>query len=229
MQLPAYFLPRPAHDLTPAMHAAFAQLYAESVRPGHGRTVEYTLAAPKWCFLSWLCDTHDVLLHGSGNPDIHKFEPRKSDDINEFGDRQAIYAASDGIWPLYFAILDRDRAVRSLVNGCFRVLEPDGTRSEPYYYFSIDDDALPHQPWRAGTIYILPRAGFTQQPPLSSRGVQAEIAQWASPTPVRPLARMTVAPSDFPFLAQIRGHDMAVVKQRADRDPQGFPWVDEDD
>ena len=229
MQHPDYFLTRPPLDLTSTMRAAFARLYAEIMRLGHGQDVNYTLAAPKWQFLSWLCDTQDILLHGSGNPDIQEFEPRKSDDLNEFGDRQAVYAASDGIWPIYFAIVDRDRSVRSLINGCSRVLGPDGTRSDPYYFFSIDDDVLPHQPWRFGTIYILPRAGFTQQAPASYRGMTVEIAQWASPNPVRPLARMTVGPADFPFLAQIRGHDMAVVSRRAARDPSGFPWVDEDD
>ncbi len=229
MQLPAYFLPRPPLNLSPTTRAAFAEIYAEAVQLGHGQAVDYTLAAPKWQFLSWLCDTQDVLLHGSGNPSIREFEPRKSDDLDEFGNRQAVYAASDGIWPLYFAIMDRDRSVRSLINACFRVLGPDGTRSDPHYYFSIDDDALPHQPWRVGTIYILPRAGFIPQSRASYRGMEVEIAQWASPIPVRPLARMTVSPADFPFLTQMRGHDMAVVSQRAERNPQGFPWVDEDD
>lgn len=229
MQHPAYFLPRPPLDLTPTTRAAFARLYAEIVRLSHGQAVDYTLATPKWQFLSWLCDTQDVLLHGSGNPSIQEFEPRKSDDLNEFGDRQSVYAASDGIWPIYFAIVDRDRFVRSLNNSCSRMLGPDGARSDPYYFFSIDDDALPHQPWRVGTIYILPRAGFAQQSPASYRGMEVEIAQWASPTPVRPLARLSVGPADFPFLAQIRGHDMAVVSRRAERNPQGFPWVDEVD
>jgi hypothetical protein len=226
MQHPAYFLPRPPLDLTSTKRAAFARLYAETVRSGHGWAVNYDLDAPKWQFLSWLCDTQDILLHGSGNPSIEEFEPRKSDDLHEFGNRQAVYAASDGIWPIYFAIVDRDRVVRSLVNACSRVLGPDGTRSDPYYYFSIDEDALPHQPWRVGTIHLLPRAGFTQQLSASYRGMEVEIAQWASPTPARPLARMSVGPADFPFLNQIRGHDMAVVKQRADRDQSSFPWLE---
>jgi len=123
--------------------------------------------------------------------------------------------------------VDRDRYVRSLINACFRVVRTDGVRGDPYYFFSIDDDALPHQPWRSGTIYILPRAGFEQQPRESYRGVDVETAQWASPTPVQPLARMAVSPDDFPFLAQIRAHDMAVVSRRASLNPKGFPWMDE--
>lgn len=227
MPLPPYFLPRPPLDLTPATLMAFTQLYTGAVAPAHGQAVDYTLATPQWQFLSWLCDTQDVLLHGSGNPGIGEFEPRKSDDLDEFGNRQAVYAASDGIWPLFFAIVDRDRSVRSLINACFRVVGADGARSDPSYFFSVDAAALPRQPWRAGTIYILPRAGFTQQARESYRGVEVEIAQWASLVPVRPLARLAVAPDDFPFLARVRGHDMAVVNQRASRDPKGFPWIDD--
>ncbi len=227
MQLPPYFLPRPPLDLTPATLTAFARLYRGSVLPAHGQVVDYTLAPPRWQFLSWLCDTQDVLLHGSGNPSIRAFEPRKSDDLDAFGNRQAVYAASDGIWPLYFAIMDRDHYVHSLINACFRVVGADGALSDPYYFFSIDDDALPHRPWRSGTIYILPRAGFEQQPQASYRGVDVETMQWASPTPVQPLARVAVSPDDFPFLAQMRAHDMAVVSQRASRNPTGFPWMDE--
>lgn len=227
MQLPSYFLSRPPLDRCPATLRAFARLYAEAVLPAHGQALDYTLAAPKWQFLCWLCETHDILLHGSGNPGIREFEPRKSSDVDAFGDRRAVYAASDGIWALYFAIVDRDRYVRSLINACFRTVEEDGTRSDPYYYFSIDEDALPHQPWRSGTVYILPRAGFEQQPRQSYRGVELDIAQWASLVPIRPLAQVAVSPDDFPFLAQIHAHDMAVVNQRATRDPKGFPWVDE--
>lgn len=228
MRIPDYFLPRPPLDLSAATLRAFARFYAEAVLPAQGGRLDYTLTAPKWQFLCWLCETREVLLHGSGNPDIHEFEPRKSNDIDEFGNRRAVYAASDGLWPLYFAIVDRDRYVRSLVNGCFRVVGADGAVGDPYYYFSINADAAPHQPWRAGTVYLLPRAGFEQQPREAIRGAEIEIAQWASLSPVRPLARLAVSPADFPFLAQVRGHDMDLVSQRAERDPRGFPWVDDE-
>ena len=66
MQLPSYYLPRPPMELTPATLAAFERLYDEAVRPGHGEALDYTLDAPKWQFLCWLCDTQEVLLHGSG-------------------------------------------------------------------------------------------------------------------------------------------------------------------
>ena len=114
-----------------------------------------------------------------------------------------------------------------LLNGCSRWRRPDGTWSDPYYYFSINADTLPQQPWRAGTVYILPRAGFEPQPEASLRGARVSIAQWASLVSVRPLARLPVGAADFPFLAQIHGHDLSVITQCAARDPEGFPCLDE--
>jgi hypothetical protein len=189
--------------------------------------IEYTLAAPKWQFLCYLSDHKLIVLHGSGRADIREFEPRQSNDIAEFGNRRAVYAASDGIWPIYFAIMDRDHGVTSLVNGCARVIGADGSRSEPLYFFSINADALPRQPWRRGIIYLLPRQSFEQQPLQPYAGLQLEIPQWASPAPVRPLAQLPVEPSDFPFLEQLHGHDPRIVQERAARDPDGFPWLDD--
>lgn len=225
MALSPYLLPRPPLDTRPETLAAFSRLYEETVAPGSGAPINYTLDVPRWQFLYWLCDTQDVLLHGSGDPAIREFEPRQSNDITEFGNRKAVYAASDGLWPMYFAIVNREM-VQSLNNACFRVVAPDGSVGEPLYFFSVEAD-LSQAPWRAGTVYILPRAGFEPQPRGEYQGVQLEVAQWASPEPVRPRARLAVSPEDFPFLAQIRSHDMAVLRARAERNPEGFPWVDE--
>ena len=61
--------------------------------------------------------------------------------------------------------------------------------------------------------------GFEPQPRESYRGVELEIAQWASLEPVQPPAQLAVGPADFPFLAQVRAHNLAVVSRRAARDP----------
>lgn len=227
MELPPYFSPRPRMDIEPEMLAAFDVLYMRQVENGDGSEIDYTLAAPKWQFLCYLADTKDVLVHGSGNSDIEVFEPRQSNDIHEFGNRKAVYAASDALWAMYFAIVDRANYVESLVNACFRVIEPDGTKSEPFYFFSINDDALPQDPWRTGTIYILPRDSFEQQAMGDYRGVDIEIAQWASLVEVKPLAKITVQPEDFPFLSQIRGHNVALIRERAERNPDDFPWLED--
>ena len=224
--LPAYLLPRPPMPDDAATIAAFERLYAAMVTAGGGE-IAYDLAAPRWQFLCYLTDTKNIVLHGSGNPAIANFEPRKSNDVNEFGDRRAIYAASDGIWPLYFAILDCDRYGMSLINSAVRVHQERGHRSAPFYFFSITREALAHKPYRRGTIYILPRESFEQQAPQTHQGRTIDPLQWASAVPVAPLARLAVGPEDFPFLDRMRGHDDLSTFARARQDPDGFPWLDE--
>ncbi|MEO8285327.1 MAG: hypothetical protein ABI670_02700 [Chloroflexota bacterium] len=227
MHIPTYFERRPSMDLSADTIASFERLYAEAVEHGTGAEIDYRLSAPKWQFLCYMADTRGILLHGSGNPDITEFEPRQSNDTHEFGNRKAVYAASDGLWAMYFAIVDRDRHVNSLINSCFRVLDSDKKPGDPIYFFSINDDALPHRPWRNGMIYLLPSATFEQQPLDDYKGVDAEIAQWASLVPVKPLAKLAIVPDDFPFLSRIRGHNLKEVMERATANPDGFPWVDE--
>jgi hypothetical protein len=226
VQLSAYFSRRPAPEPDADTSASFDRLFEETVEHGIGKEIDYKLQAPKWQFLSYVCDHKGILLHGSGNPDIEEFEPRQSNDIGEFGNRRAVYAASDGLWAMYFAIVDRDRYVTSLMNACFKVME-DGEWSEPYYLFSVNGDALAHEPWRRGTVYLLPRATFEQQPPGDYAGVKMAIEQWASLVQVKPLARLAVGPEDFPLLSKIYPHDPKVISTRAAQDPEGFPWMDE--
>jgi hypothetical protein len=227
VELPPYFLARPGPVPDARTIADFEQLFATTVVGGDGAAIEYTLAAPRWQFLCYLCDHKDILLHGSGQADIVEFQPRQSNDVAEFGNRRAVYAASDGIWPIYFAIVDRDGGVTSLVNSCARVIAPDGHRGEPYYFFSINADVLSRRPWRRGTVYVLPRQSFVRQAPLRYRGLQLEAAQWASLVSVRPLARLPVEPGDFPFLEAMHGHDPRVVRERAARNRDGFPWLED--
>src|SRR5262245_42258021 len=156
MDISPYIMPRPAMDLDAQTISSFDKLYSDAVEHGEGKEIPYNLAAPKWQFLCYLCDEKSLLVHGSGDANIEIFEPRQSNDVFEFGNRRAVYAASDGIWAMYFATVDRDRYVTSLMNACFRVLNADGSKSVPYYFFSINGDALPHKPWREGTIYLLP-------------------------------------------------------------------------
>lgn len=222
MQIPSYFLRRPA---TADEHITdFERLYRDFMEEKAVTEIDYRLTAPKWQFLCYLCDSKEILLHGSANPDIREFEPRQSNDVDEFGNRKAVYAASDGIWPMYFAIANREK-VTSLVNSCFRFVE-NGQVSEPYYYFSINQDAHSHNPWQSGMIYLLPHDMFEQQPLQHYHGRDIEIEQWARSTAVKPLAKLSVTPADFPFLGQVNGHKPLVVSERSLRDPDAFPWRD---
>src|SRR5262249_5106164 len=118
--LSSVFLVRPPMTLDADTVAAFDQLLAASVGSIRPASITSALAAPKWQFLCYLCERKSIVLHGSGDPDIAKLEPRKSADVIAFGNREAVYAAADGIWPLFFAIVNRSLPVTSLVNSCVR-------------------------------------------------------------------------------------------------------------
>jgi hypothetical protein len=144
----------------------------------------------------------------------------------EFSNRRAVFAATDGIWPMYYAILDREQHPMMLCNSCIRICA-DGHTSNPYYYFSISRPELQVKPWRTGTVYLLPADNFDIQPLISVGESLIEVAQAASPVPVDPVAKLSVLPGDFPFLDEIIGHDDEVLAARIAADPGGFPWYEE--
>ena len=223
MMLPDYWLTRPTVNFDEEAQNAFDELFDTTLSIGGCPTIEYTLPFPKWQFLCHLGDRHDIALHGSGDPDIALFEPRQSNDLNEFGNQKAIYAASDGLWAMFFAVVDRER-VTSITNACVRLGDETGTLHGPYYVFSVSQSALPGQPWRTGTLYLLSRSTFITQPPMAFGSYQVHIAQLASFVPVQPLAKLTVTPEDFPFLMQIRGHDDQRLQEYATALQTGAPW-----
>jgi hypothetical protein len=221
--LPDYWLTRPNTDFDKSAQVAFDELLDSTLGVGECPSIDFTLPWPKWQFLCYLADHFDIALHGSGNPTIALFEPRQSNDLNEFGNQKAIYAASDGLWAMFFAIVDRDR-VESITNACVSLVDDIGSLHGPYYVFSVSQSALPSQPWRTGTVYLLPRSTFTLQPPMSFGSNQVHIAQLASFVPVQPVAKLTVTPEDFPFLMQIRGHDDQRLQEYATALQTGAPW-----
>jgi hypothetical protein len=223
MMLPDYWLTRPEGHVDKTAQVVFDELLKTNLHIGGCPTIQFTLPWPKWQFLCHLADRHDIALHGSGDSDIALFEPRQSQDLNEFGNQKAVYAASDGLWAMFFAVVDRDR-VKSITNACVRLADETGTFHGPYYVFSISQSALPGQPWRRGTVYLLPRSTFMTQSPMSFGPYQVHIAQLASFVPVQPLAKLTVTPEDFPFLMQIRGHDDERLQEYATALQTGAPW-----
>lgn len=224
MLFPDYWLSRPSVSLSPALRADFDALYL-SIQAGNESTINYVLPAPKWQFLCYLAEHYPVALHGSGSPDIVQFEPRQSSDLNEFGAQKGIYAAADGIWAMFFAIVDRARFDMSVANACIYQVE-NGQLGEPRYVFSVSQAVLPKQPWRTGSVYILPRDTFTPEPDFHLGPVTIRTAQLVSLEPVVPLARLEVSPQDFPFLDQIRAHDDARLQEYAKAMQTGAPWPD---
>jgi hypothetical protein len=224
--LPDYWLTRPDAPLDHSTRAAFDQLLTRALAQPDNPLLEYRLAAPKWQFLCYLAEHHGLALHGSGRDDINCFEPRQPVDLTTFGNQRAVYAAADGIWAMFFAIVDRDRYSMSVNNACVRVVEPATGAGEPHYVFSVGQAALCLQPWRTGVVYLLPRTTFVAEPAYQFGPVAIQTAQLASLVPVVPLARISVSPEDFPFLKQIRGHDDARLQEYATAMQTGAPWPD---
>lgn len=224
MQLPDYWLQRPDMQINPRTRSDFDQLFDRVKTSGAGIWIDYTLLVPKWQFLCYLADHHEVVLHGTGDPNIPVFEPRASKDLNEFGAQTAVYAAGDGLWALFFAILDRDRYAMATSNACIRLVDEAGQISEPRYVFSISQPALRQQPWRKGVVYLLPKDTFVNQPSLQFGPYEVIFPQYASLVPVEPFARLEVTPEDFPFLKDIRGIDDSRLQEYGQAMQTGAPW-----
>jgi hypothetical protein len=223
MKLPDYWLTRPSVVFDETTRKAFTDLWESSLRLGGCPTIPYSLPYPRWQFLCYLGDQLHLALHGSADNGIAMFEPRQSNDLEEFGNQKAVYAASDGLWAMFFAIIDRSR-MDSITNACIRLEVPIGNMQDPLYVFSISQSALPQKPWRSGTVYLLPRETFITQPPKKFGPAKVHIAQLASFVPVQPLAKLSVSPEDFPFLADIRGHDDARLQEYGAALQSGAPW-----
>ncbi|RKN03189.1 hypothetical protein [Streptomyces radicis] len=199
---------------------------ADGAAPGEVPEIDYRLAAPKWQFLRHAADRAGLVLHGSDRADLRELTPRQPGDTTEFGGQRAVFGATDGVWPMFYAVTDRTSHPMLVSTQCVHVGDPTGERHGPFWYFSITADILALSPWRAGTVYLLPPDGFVPEPSVVVRGHTVLPRQVACPAAVRPLARLAVAPEDFPFLDRIRGHDDAAIFARVEADTVGFPWLD---
>jgi hypothetical protein len=225
MHLPDYWMEQPKLNLDVSTRTAFDKII-QNFHSGVKTipSIPYNLPAPIWQFLCYAADTYPLTLHGSEDSEIQLFEPRQSNDLTEFGNQKAVYAAGDGIWAMFFAIVDRSRFAMSVTNACIRVSSPDGSTFGPFYVFSVSRWALIKNPWRTGTVYLLPRATFINQDPIPFGENQVHIPQLASLEPVKPLAKITVRPQDFPFLEHIRDHDDERLAEYARAMESGSPW-----
>lgn len=182
----------PAALVDPAMREAFEGLWASA---GEGQAIEYHLPYPKHQFLRYLVENHEVILHGTNRPDLTRLEPRRQ---TTFLGRQveAVFATPDEIWCLFYAVVNGRGFQGSKWNICLRVSLRGRVRK--FYCFSLSRPMLARSDaFCTGYVYILPRATFQQ----------GEIAdEWTSSEAVTPLAKLAVAPEEFPFLTAIEGH-----------------------
>lgn len=228
--LPDYWLERPPLSVDGATGAAVEEFLALG-QPGAaeglldvGPILRAGGGVTAWHFLCGLAERRAIAFHGTGDPGIESFEPREPIDFAPFGRQKAVFATSDPIWAMFYAIVDRDRHRLTLNNGCILVLDGEGRPGVPHYYFSVTADALPRRPWRTGYLYFLPAETFVEQPAGTYAGHAARVPQLASPVPVTPFARLRVEPDDFPFLAEIRGHDDARLAEYARAIMAAEPW-----
>ena len=222
MKAQDWLMPRPPFEMTPEIKNAFEGVWQSKPEGG---LIDYSLPYPKWQFLSHLCESKDLVLHGSQNCTINIVEPRQANDIRAYSNQSAIYATTDGIWVIYFAILDRKKHPGvTLFNSCLQARISADQFSDPLYFFSITHSVLLQKPWCEGMIYILPRQSFEREPAQQMQGMEIVFPHWISSVPAVPAARLMVGAQDFPFLASIHGHNNEKLIQLATADPNGYPW-----
>jgi hypothetical protein len=229
--LPDYWIERPPMALDSRTEAAIDEFLSasESVASAGRLNVDAMLegrGVTTWTFLCGLADRRRFAFHGTGDPGIDTFEPRQPIEYGPFGDQKAVFATTDPVWAMFYAIVDRDRYPITLANGCIALLDADGRPGVAHYFFSISEGPLEEHPWRTGYLYVLPSEGFVEQPSGPFGGGFARVPQLASPVAVTPLARLTVEPDDFPFLAQIGGHDDDRLAEYAQAVMTASPWPD---
>ena len=142
-------------------------------------------------FLCGIAEHREIAFHGTGDPNIESFEPRHPIDFAPFGDQKAVFATSDPIWAMFYAIVDRARYPITLNNGCVALVDSEGRPGPPHYYFSISRGVLERQPWRTGYVYLLPAQGFVEQPSGMLGDHAARVPQLASPVAVETIRTPT--------------------------------------
>ncbi|MDH5421399.1 MAG: hypothetical protein OEY55_06315 [Acidimicrobiia bacterium] len=186
----------------------FGQLWSFALAKGGAiRLADY----PKYQFVQWLMGRDEVIFHGSGELDIEEFQPiRTSMELNDRtgrGNLGATYGTHDGLWAMFFAVIDRSRLQGTIRNGIADYANPEGGTLR-IYRFSIHEALLETRPYRSGALYLLPRDRFARIPYYEG-GPRSD--EWACFEPVAPLAKILLDAEDFPFLETIGGHDDSAI------------------
>ena len=184
---------------------------------------------PRWVFLDWLT-RQGCVLHGSNRSDLTWFEPREPHDLSpdDFSKRKAVFASSDALWALMYAVVDRPRKVKRMLSTAVQI-EHHGSWTPMRYFLSV----APHDSTvedssellRSGAVYVLDKTRFEQMPPYEWPGVGKVLEpHWACPHPVEAALRVPVRPADLPL--PVRIHDADRVDAASKADPWGFPWLE---
>lgn len=189
-----HFLRMEELQLTDQTVKEFEELFERYIKNGEEGLIEYNSKTPKHHFLNYLIENKGVLVHGSNHSEITNFEPREQS-LFTGKPVKAVFASSDGVWSTFFACIRREGYVGSLRNACLTSSTKKGIRR--YYYFSVNKEHKGDL-WTEGTIYILPKESFKQG------GIKDE---WICEEEVKPLAKLSVTPEDFPFKEQVSRHN----------------------
>ena len=144
----------------PDKRRAFDALWQRALAGGPNAFIDYDLPYNKCEFLNYLCDELGLYVHGSNEKALSALEPiRRSSDFSEFGSREQVFATCDGLWAMWFAVLDKEKS-GGTTNGCLTLEQDNGTK-ERAYYFAVAAEALKKsKPFVSGAIYIVPAASF---------------------------------------------------------------------
>ena len=172
----------------PRDHARFWQ------DAGGGRT-DQGGGASLWEFLTWLTAHQPVLLHGSNRAGLRTLRADRSglNSLHAGGDRVGIFATTDAMLAIFYAILDTRRSLnRSSNSNRLETTRP----AERRRVLATDFPSLADRPFCSGTVYVVPRDGFVLE------------QEWAHPGPLTVRAAFPVEPHDLPILDHVRGLDV---------------------
>jgi hypothetical protein len=200
------FLLAPESKLTPEKLSAFSSLFQNTLNQADGGWINYDLPYPKYEFIQYVNSQNIIIFHGSNKLDIETFAPIRTSvelhDQSGRGNLQAVYGTHDGLWSMFFAVVDRVKLRGSIRNGVMLFHNRAG-EALAVYNFSINQEQLPEKPWCQGALYFLPRDTFKRL----NLTEHAYANEWASEQEVKPIAKLKMEPEDFPFLDRIGGHD----------------------
>lgn len=117
----------------------FDELFDATVALDHDRVpkIQYEFSRPKEDFLRHLVRSRNVLLHGSPILDLENLDPKQANDSEKkSGNQRAVYAVTNAVLPIFYAIQDRTKISGVVRSGVVR----DGEYGEIYSF------ALPKKP-----------------------------------------------------------------------------------
>ena len=106
----------------------FDEIFARLISSNHNSTFTYSSSYPLYMFLNYVIEKKGLVVHGSNHPSINLFEPKNSSLFNG-KPIKAVFASSDGVWSLFFAVQNRRDYVGSIRNLCLSVNTTKGKKT----------------------------------------------------------------------------------------------------